>query len=321
MNKTKNEERSIIIVKKFTNETLINISAWISSQEQKKIEFEVLNPDRGEALYAGNLVNLDGTVYIYRGYKAWTDLAQLHFCKMLTPKISSENTVVLSFSRLEKEKSFHKSENALEKYGVNSEFFQIHKNEEPAFVLAYKQALENVKIQNRKQILDLGVNGADEFALIKELLPKEVFEKINFVGIDYSASAIAFAKKKFPQKNIEFFEHDINKLDELNLKKSDLIISIGTFQSPNIDFKKFFMSLVQNYLSSDGALILGFPNSRWIDGEMIYGAKVPNYAMSEMSLLFKDVVYCKKYLQQKKFRVTLTGKDYIFLTATKIGSL
>ncbi|MGE4473070.1 MAG: methyltransferase, partial [Sulfuricurvum sp.] len=32
----------------------------------------------------------------------------------------------------------------------------------------------------------------------------------------------------------------------------------------------------------------------------------------------KDIYYCKKYLQQKKFRVTLTGKDYLFLTATKI---
>ncbi len=78
------------------------------------------------------------------------------------------------------------------------------------------------------------------------------------------------------------------------------------------------MSLVQHYLEKDAAIILGFPNSRWIGGEMIYGAKAPNYAMSEMSLLFNDVMFCKKYLQQKKFRVTLTGKQYIFLTATKI---
>ncbi len=29
------------------------------------------------------------------------------------------------------------------------------------------------------------------------------------------------------------------------------------------------MSLVQNYLEKDAAIILGFPNSRWINGEMI----------------------------------------------------
>lgn len=65
-------------------------------------------------------------------------------------------------------------------------------------------------------------------------------------------------------------------------------------------------------------MILGFPNSRWIGGEMVYGAKTPSYAMSEMSLLFNDVMFAKKYLQQKKYRVTIAGKHYIFLTATRL---
>jgi hypothetical protein len=79
------------------------------------------------------------------------------------------------------------------------------------------------------------------------------------------------------------------------------------------------MSLVQEHLCNNGALILGFPNSRWMDTELIYGAKAPNYPYSEMSLLFNDVIFAKKYLQQKKFRVTITGREYIFLTATHIG--
>ncbi|MCK4974827.1 MAG: methyltransferase, partial [Sulfurimonas sp.] len=67
------------------------------------------------------------------------------------------------------------------------------------------------------------------------------------------------------------------------------------------------------------AMILGFPNCRWIDGEMVYGAKAPNYSFNEMSLVLKDIHFCKKYLQQKKYRVTITGKDYLFLTARKIA--
>jgi hypothetical protein len=78
------------------------------------------------------------------------------------------------------------------------------------------------------------------------------------------------------------------------------------------------MNIVQNYLKKDGSMILGFPNCRWIDGEMIYGAQPPNYNFSEMSILYNDVIFCKKYLQQKKYRVTITGKEYIFLTATSI---
>jgi SAM-dependent methyltransferase len=301
---------------------MLQISTYLKSvfeEGESSVEFEVLNPDTLTGCYAGKEVQIDEQTYIYRGYKAWTDLAELLFCCMLTPRVVDEGIVCLSFEKLDLEESFHKSEGAHEKYGVDSPFFQIHKNEEPAFLLPYKHALENVKIGTRRRVLDLGVNSGDEFALIKAISADGDYSNTEFIGIDYSASAIAFAQKRFPEVNVRFIEHDINRLDELELGRFDLIISIGTFQSPNIDFKPFFMSLVQNYLSPDGAIILGFPNCRWMGGEMIYGAKVPNYAYSEMGILYSDVIYCKKYLQQKKFRVTLTGKDYVFLTATKIG--
>ncbi len=311
-------------IKRFTDAPMFEITQWLRSELAagvKSVEFEVLNPDSFESTYAGKCVEIAGKTYIYRGYKAWTDLSELLFCRMLTPRVIDEESVVIRFERLDVEDSFHlaKEYKKEEKYGTDSIFFEINKNEEPAFMVPFYHALKNVRIQNRQHVLDLGVNSGDEFSLIKKMLSEEEFQKIEFFGIDYSASAIAFAKKRFPEQNVTFIEHDINKLDELDLKKSDLIISIGTFQSPGIDFKPFFMSLVQNYLSEDAAIILGFPNCRWIGGEMIYGAKVPNYSFSEMGMLYSDVMFCKKYLQQKKFRVTLTGKDYVFLTATKIG--
>jgi len=305
---------------RFSNEPMSVIVFKIKEAlgKQQKVSFEVLNPDVLIGSYAGSEVEINEKPYIYRGYKAWTDLAELLFCRMLTPVILDEHSVRISFEQLNLEESFHKAASGEEKYGVESAFFQIHKNEEPAFLLPYQHALKNVKIHNRKRVLDLGVNSGDEFHLIQELLDKDEFEQIELVGVDYSASAIDYAKQRFPQNNVNFIEHDINHLDDLDLGKFDLIISIGTFQSPNIDFKPFFMSLVQNYLNKGGAIILGFPNCRWMGGEMIYGAKVPNYSYSEMGMLYSDVIYCKKYLQQKKFRVTLTGKDYVFLTATKI---
>ncbi len=311
-------------IKEFTNTSMLEITQWLRSElasGSTRLEFQVLNPDCLGSTYAGKSIEVDNIEYIHRGYKAWTDLAELLFCRMLTPIVVDEHRVVIRFEKLDIEDSFHlsKEHKKEEKYGIDSIFFEIDKNEEPAFLLPFYHALKNVKIQKRKRVLDLGVNSGDEFELIKEMLSEEEFQKLELVGIDYSSSAIEFAQQRFPEKNVTFVEHDINKLDELSLERSDLIISIGTFQSPGIDFKPFFMSLVQNYLSQDGAIILGFPNCRWMGGEMIYGAKVPNYSYSEMGMLYSDVIYCKKYLQQKKFRVTLTGKDYVFLTATKIG--
>ncbi|MGB3750703.1 MAG: methyltransferase domain-containing protein [Arcobacteraceae bacterium] len=249
-------------------------------------------------------------------FKSWVDLSQMLFCKMLTPEIISTH-LTMRFKKLNKENSFHNEEDTVEeKYGSESIFATIDKNQHPAYLVHYIKALENVKIDKRLRILNLGVNSGEEFEVIKKY--SQNFQNLELVGVDYCSSAIKKAKRNLEDKNISFLVGDITKLEELHLGKFDLIISVGTLQSSNLDFNKVFMNIVQNYLDTNGAMILGFPNCRWVDNEMIYGSMVKNYNFSELSLLFKDVNYCKKYLQQKKYRVTITGKDYIFLTATSI---
>jgi 2-polyprenyl-3-methyl-5-hydroxy-6-metoxy-1,4-benzoquinol methylase len=304
---------------KFTTQTLQEIMPLLEDilQTQTKIYFEVLNPDLFHA-YAGSEVKRGGITYIYRGLKSWIDLAEILHCKMHVPERMTEDTLRITYQKLSSD-SFHADAKQEEKYGIDSTFAEIHKMQEPAFFHYYRQALQNVTLSKRKSILNLGVNRADEFTVIKACLSKEAYESTHFVGIDHCKSAISYAKREFPENNVHFYAKDLNEMNSLNLGKFDLLISIGTLQSPSINFKPFFMQLVQNYLNKDAAIILGFPNSRWIDTEMIYGAKVPNYAMSELGHLFSDVMFCKKYLQQKRYRVTITGKHYIFLTATKIG--
>lgn len=308
----------------FTTHSMHDIMIWLTAQISElkagqRISFETLDPDLGDG-YAGEALNVADAIYIYRGYKSWADLSELLMCKMMTPEKSTYPLVKLTFKKLETQSSFHIESlgSKEEKYGVDSHFSQINKMEEPAFLYYYTQALQNAKLNQRTSVLNLGINTGEEFNVIRNSLDIRTYKKINLVGIDHSKSAIAYAKSSFPEKNVRFHTHDINDLESLNLGRFDLLVSIGTLQSPSINFKPFFMSLVQNYLKKDAAIILGFPNSRWVGGEMIYGAKAPNYAMSEMSLLFNDVIFCKKYLQQHKYRVTLTGKQYIFLTATKL---
>ena len=307
----------------FTNTPMIQIIDTLTTSLETLnpkdiVEFEVLNPDTFTSTYAGNAVTLDGVKYIYRGYKSWVDLAQTLGCRLLTPTIKSKDTILLRLEKLNADISFHTSDiEKEEKYGSDSIFSQIYKNEEPAFISYYAQALKNVKVEKRQRILNLGVNSGDEFEAILATLKN--FENLELVGIDYCQSAIDAAREKFQEhKNISFHTHDINRLDELKLGEFDLIISIGTLQNTNLSFNEVLMSIVQKHLKPTGAMILGFPNCRWIDGEMVYGARVKNYPFSELGLLYKDVIFSKKYLQQKKFRVTITGKDYIFITATSI---
>jgi len=305
----------------FTHHSMQEILLLVqtSLKSQKSVTFEVLNPDEGEG-YAGREIVIENRRYLYRGYKAWSDFAELLLCRLSTPKPTNYPLVALTLTKLQTDDSFHHyiPQNTKEKYGVKSKFGLIHKMEEPAFIYYYIQALHNATLSNKKRILNLGINRGDEFEVIKHILSKAQYQKIKLVGIDHSSSAIAYAKMQFKEPNVTLYTHDINNLKALNLGRFDMLISIGTLQSPSINFKPFFMALVQDFLEKKSAIILGFPNSRWIDGQMVYGAKAPNYAMSELSLLYSDVIFCKKYLQQHRYRVTLTGKHYIFLTATKI---
>ena len=290
----------------------------LSLHVKEKLSFEVLNPDIATSTYSGNFITINNIEYMYRTYKSWIDLAHILGCRMLTPTCKDTNFVIISYEKLNHDESFHNViTNKEKKYGTASIFSKIHKNQEASFLHTYLQALENVHVNKRTRILNLGVNSGNEFELIKEVARE--FENLELVGIDYCASAIKEASEKFSTcKNVIFYTHDINDMSSLNLSQFDLIISIGTLQSTNLEFNQVIMNIVQNYLKKDGAIILGFPNCRWVGGEMIYGARVKNYPFSEMGLLYKDVIFAKKYLQQKKYRVTVTGKDYIFVTATSI---
>lgn len=309
-------------MKNFTDEPMLVIMTWLEDrvrqmQARESIGFSIPDPDRAEGAYSGHIIGETR----YHSWKAWHDLAELLYCRMMTPLPMENNRVGLHFQKLKSTDSFHTVDRGSkkEKYGADSIFSTICKNEEAAFLFAYRRALQQVKLGERRTVLDLGINSGDEFALIRMMLDDDHFQKMQLIGIDHSPSAIEEAERRFPEGHITFHCHDINHIDTLSLPKADLLLSIGTLQSPGIDFKPLFMSLIQNYLTPDGAVILGFPNCRWIDGEMIYGAKAPNYNFPEMSLMIKDIYFCKKYLQQHRYRVTITGKEYLFLTATKIG--
>ena len=144
-------------MKNFTNETMYEIVLYLQNElkNQNEIFMEVLNPNLEQNYYAGEKVIINNQEFIYRSYKAWCDLAELLFCKILIIDLKI-NTIVLKFQTLDKIDSFHKDLNdeKKEKYGENSTFFRINKNEEPAFLYAHIQALRNVKIQEKTKILN-----------------------------------------------------------------------------------------------------------------------------------------------------------------------
>ena len=282
----------------------------------KTFSFLAFDPDQAPGSYAGEEILREGRRYLHRSYRSWAVLAEQLGCRMLTPRPHDPWRVRITFQKLG-EDSFHRERGA-GKYGLHSPFARIRKEEEPAFYHYYLRALQRLGVAKRRRILALGLNRGDELEPIRELAG-DAFGEMEIIGIDLACDALATAQKRFAPV-LRTRCHDLNALAELDLGRFDLILSIGTLQSPGIKTKPLVMELVQQHLCDDGALLLGWPNARWIDGELLYGARAPNYPFSELSLVIKDLFWIRKYLQQHRYRVVVTGREYLFLEATRINS-
>jgi SAM-dependent methyltransferase len=285
------------------------------------VELDVLDPDLGRGLYAGERVEHDGAAYVHRSYRLWIELAGRLGLRMLTPRPLAAPRIRLVFERLDEAARLRPSgEDPTEKYGATSEFARIDKLEDPGFVIDMAEALERVALPAGARVLDLGVNTGDELALLMALAPA-LRDAATLVGIDHSASAIAAARQRFRDApNVALHEADLATLGALDLGRFDLVLSIGTLQSAGVDDREVVRQVVQHHLTPHGAVIFGFPNCRYIDGEVEYGTRMRNFREPELGLLIKDVAFYRKYLQQHHRQVFVTGKSYVLVTGVVAAS-
>jgi SAM-dependent methyltransferase len=308
----------------FTDEPLSHIIAALRERLEtlevgERLTFRALDPDLGVGLFVGEEIELGGVRYRHRPLRAWLELAERLGCRLHLPE-GDGVLVTLTFSKLG-EASWHGSANPegerleAERYGRDSAFSRVQKLEEPTFLLDYTEALERVALGPGSRILSLGTGRGDE------LIPVETLDEghtLSVTGIDRAESALEIARERFSGSNYCFLCADLGDLGGLELGRFDLVLSVATFQSPGVQGHLLIRKLVQHHLTARGSLILALPNCRYRDGELIYGAKMKNFAKPDLSLLVKDAAFYKKYLQQHRFQVFITGTYYLFLTAVRI---
>lgn len=270
-----------------------------------------LDPDLGRGRYAGERVDAGGE-HVHRPYRVWVDLADRLGLRMLTPRRVDAAVLELRFERLDAAARWQAEGPVSERYGRDSGYARISKLEDPDLVIDLGEALERAGLPPRPRILELGVNRGDGLALLVALRPG-LDAAAEFVGVDHSASAIALARERFPRHR--FIVADVNALASLELGRFDLVLAMGTLQSPGVDDHALLRQLVQGQLTPGGALIVGVPNCRYLDGELLHGARQRNYAQPELALVIKDLAFYKRYLQQHRRTVHVTGKHYLLLTA------
>jgi SAM-dependent methyltransferase len=309
--------------RRFHDEPLIDIVRHLrGALDAGRACIEVPDPDLGRGHYPGERVG-PGKSLVHRPLRSWCDLADGLSCRLLTPRAVDDTHVALTFERLGSEASWHadgsEAEEPLapqERYGAGSEFARVRKLEDAGFLLPWMDALARIHLPPGARVLDLGVNRGDELAAFAWL---EDAPDVRFVGVDHGASALAEARARFPDARHRFVLADLNALPE-DLGRFHLVVSVGTLQSPGVDDHALVRRLVQQHLEPAATLLLGFPNSRFRDGEVVYGARVRNLREPDLSLLVKDLSFYRRYLHQHGFRTYLGGKYDLLLTAVRGGA-
>jgi SAM-dependent methyltransferase len=315
----------MVDARSFSDEPLLEIVGFIMAELERGASsacIRVLDPDRGRGCYSGERIELEGRSHRHRPLRVWVDLADRMQLRLATPRVLEGGTIELRFEPLDERARWDAggSANATEKYGSASGYARISKLEDPNLLIDMADALERVRLPDAPRILDLGVNRGDELALLLALRP-EWATQARFVGIDHSASALAEARTRFARENVELIEADLNACEGLELGRFDLVLSLGTLHSPGVDDRSVMRSIVKRWLAPSGGVILGVPNCRYLDGEQLFGARTKNFRQPELGLLIKTVAHWKKYLQQHRRKVYVTGKHYVLVTgAAEAGS-
>ena len=322
----------------FTDEPLAQVIATLEARLEtlgagEWLSFFALEPDLGVGLFAGEGTEVGGVRYRHRPLRVWLELAERLGCRLHTPERGVEPSgaggvlVKLSLSKL-RAGSWHGAkgigekgtgeegagEGAASDYGHDSEFARVQKLEEPTFWLDYTEALARTALAPKGRVLSLGVGRGDELIPFRTLFAGH---NLSFTGIDRSVSALQRARERFPGEAYRFIRADLGDLGRLELGRFELVVSVATFQSPGVRGHTLIHEVVQHHLTERGSLVIALPNCRYRGGEVVYGAKLKNFSQPDLSLVVKDLAFYRKYLQQHRFRVFITGKYYLFLTAVR----
>lgn len=313
-------------MRRFGNEPLVEVWDWLEPLLVRTppggvVTLVAPDPDLGEGLHAGERIDLAGVPVRHRSLGCWSDLAEVLGARLLVPRPAGEGWIRLRFERLDPTDSFHGDRDipAEERYGAGSRFGRVDKLEEPSFVSALTAAYRRVDLPAGAKVLDLGVGTGAELELLERVYGRERFAGLSCLGVDHSESALALARERLRAFNCRFLSADLNDLQSLGLGRFDLVIGVGVLQSTSLrDGRGLFQTLVKEALTERGAVILGLPNCRYASGEAVYGAWTRNHNHPELSLVLKDVDFYRRYLEQHRFRVTVTGKLTLFVTATRL---
>ena len=111
------------------------------------------------------------------------------------------------------------------------------------------------KFVDDKKVLDIACGTGYGSALLKKSGAKEV------IGIDISAEAISYAKKHYPNPQINFLVGDATKINSIRDDSIETIVSYETIE--HIKEYEIYIHEMLRVLKKDGTFIISTPNKKF----------------------------------------------------------
>jgi len=293
----------------FTHESLAVILPAVRDDlaSAGEVTFTVPDPDLGLGLYAG-----EATPHgLHRSWPVWTDLADLLGAHLLTPERVGEGRVRVRLCAWAKV-----PEPDASGYGAQGDWARVDKLEDPVFLPTLVEALRRVGPPEGGRVLALGVNRGRELDALALAFGNRELEVL---GLDLDETALAAARARHPAATFQVFDVTTLPAPEPELGRFDLVLALSLLHSPAIRQDVLLAAVCRQHLTPTGGLILGYPNARYRDGALSYGARLRNFARPDLSLLMADVTDARRGLQKRGYKVFVTGKYEVLVTAIPAG--
>lgn len=293
---------------------------WLRDRlrEHGVAELLVPDPDEGPGGWPGE-PRPDGSARL--DLRAWLDLADAVGARLRTPRPHPPRPDVgpgparlrLRFERLAGEADLHADGGRpADRYAADGDFARVRKMALPGFVLPLLDALAFAAPRAPERVLVAGCHRGDELDALAQATPPVPPERVT--GVDRQQDALAEARRRHPRAR--FVNADLAALPA-ELGRFDLIVAIGVLQSPELDGPAVLRSLVRDHAAPIGGLVMGLPCSRFVDGEVVWGARTRNYAETDLSLVVRDLAGHRRYLHQQGYRTRIGGRYDLLLTARR----
>lgn len=240
-----------------------------------------------------------------RSWAGWAAVAEALDCVLTTPRPLAAGRVQVGLRVLASD-GWHAdaASGDPEKYGAQTTFARVPKFEDPHLLIAFERALGFVKPPAGARVLSVGCNQGEELAQAERLIGPCAA----LIGIDHAQSAIDVAKAKHVGAAYAF--HCLDLREPLPIEPVDVIIAINTLHSPTLDGGAILRRLVRDHLKPSGAIILGLPNSRFVQTQQRLGT-------ARRGQIFRDMAAHRRYLNQHRFNTLIVGKHTVLLAARR----